>query len=151
MGCKKLGSGISWPTLKCLLYVYEYAVKKQTQPVGQGQGSITQLKSKTLFALKQLAAASYEVKAFVGDFVLRTVVEELSEARNADYISNALMLLQVLAQMKENCQRMRDQQIELVFESLRQSQPIDTIVDRIQRLEALIRRQTERRQVGSGV
>jgi len=86
-----------YPVVLCLLWVYDGA-----QPN-------TKLKAKVLFALRQLCMLGTN-KIKVGQHVIPRVIEEVSQARpggrSDECLTNSILLLSILAQVRSNAQMM---------------------------------------------
>lgn len=87
-----------FPVVPCLLWIYDAAEPN------------TKLKSKLIFALRQLCAAAQN-KIKVGHHVIPKVIEELSVARPnfEECATNAILLLTMLASIHSNAQMMNEQ------------------------------------------
>lgn len=88
-----------YPVVLCLLWVYDGA-----QPN-------TKLKAKVLFALRQLCMLGTN-KIKVGQHVIPRVIEEISQARpgrSDECLTNSILLLSTLAQVRSNAQMMNNQ------------------------------------------
>lgn len=87
-----------FPVVPCLLWIFDTA-----QPN-------TKLKSKLLFALRQLCALTQN-KIKVGQHVIPTVIEELGQAspKFEECATNAILLLSMLASIHTNARMMDDE------------------------------------------
>merc|ERR1712093_292109 len=124
-----------YPVIECLLYVFDTAAMPHAE----------QLKSKVMFALKQLCANSSENKHKVGAHVISNVVAELGNREyqtKTDWAANGILLLNILAIYKPNCKLMETAGIQDVIKSMMSSGlgQMETTRDRITQLSERIRK-----------
>mmetsp|Transcript_12311 Transcript_12311/g.28837 ORF Transcript_12311/g.28837 Transcript_12311/m.28837 type:complete len:882 (-) Transcript_12311:53-2698(-) len=121
-----------YQVLECLLYVFENTPEATT------------LKSKVLFALKQLCANSQDQKEQVGTRVIKTIVTELADKKNLehkDWATNAIMLLLLLAIGRNNLQQIENANWTAAHRALQESAlgHMDTTRGRIETIDQRVK------------
>mmetsp|Transcript_27069 Transcript_27069/g.62592 ORF Transcript_27069/g.62592 Transcript_27069/m.62592 type:complete len:902 (+) Transcript_27069:115-2820(+) len=122
-----------YQVIECLLYVLDEDLKNCSHA--------TTLKSKVLFALKQLCANSQEQKDMVGTRVIKVLVEALRDEGNLehkDWATNAIMLLLLLAIGRANLTQIEDAGWQATVKVLQDSPlaNMDTTRVRIEQIES---------------
>eukprot|EP00397_Hematodinium_sp_SG-2012_P050629 GEMP01058943.1.p2 GENE.GEMP01058943.1~~GEMP01058943.1.p2 ORF type:complete len:175 (+),score=41.50 GEMP01058943.1:714-1238(+) len=98
------------PVLNCFLYIFDHA------PLDTESG--VALKSKVMFAMKQLSANSAENKRLVGSHCIAVVLRDLKKMEDIDFVNNGVMLLTLLAIYRRNVELMAERDVEGVINYL---------------------------------
>mmetsp|Transcript_34610 Transcript_34610/g.79179 ORF Transcript_34610/g.79179 Transcript_34610/m.79179 type:complete len:868 (+) Transcript_34610:175-2778(+) len=122
-------------TCSCMLYMFEHSI-----PAGL-------LAAKVLFTLRQLCALRDPTKNMVGKQVITKLLDELGDDhlhKSIDFVTQAVLLLQMLASTRENCARMRNKDIDVALDtSGRPTWQANPTKSRIDAVLAIVRDATE--------
>eukprot|EP01071_Lankesteria_metandrocarpae_P015055 Lankesteria_metandrocarpae@DN927_c0_g1_i1.p1 len=117
---------VKYPVMECVLYLY-HNVPAQVD-----------LKTKTMFCLKQLAGAGWQARQRIGKHVIPSLLTNLRSQNDGTFIVTALALLQALCQFKPNCVDANDASAQEALQDLMSRLPTDVIVDRAMSVASII-------------
>lgn len=120
-----------YPTLDCLLYMFH-----TTESFSHGR-------LRTVFAIRQLALHSWQVRQRIGLHTLQPTLHDLRNIKretSVDYAANLLALLFVLALYKPFCVEMKESQVESILDGVVSTLQLSSIVEKVEKIRVRIAR-----------